>query len=250
MTGARILVVEDDLEIQQVLRRALLSAGYEVITASDGNQALQAARQSIPDLVLLDVMLPVLDGWAVAKQLRAMPEFALLPITFTTALPANESLIDSFRLGGVDYINKPVRFDDLLTRVRNALKRREVVEAVLRARTQQAPGFRGTLDQVGLASLLTIMEMERRTGVLTLVRGSVSAQIHLRQGKAVQARVSNNAALTNANAVYHLLAWDQGQAEFNPQSVDVPDEINLPIMHLLMEGARLLDEARRSGQMP
>jgi DNA-binding response OmpR family regulator len=254
MSRPRILIVEDDVSVQQPLRAVLAQYGAEVMTANDGAEGLRLARAWLPDLLLLDVMMPHVDGWTMLQQLRSQPEFALTPAIFLTALPLQNTMVESFKLGGVDYLPKPFRFEDVIQKVSAALRRRDEIEAVLRARvaasavpTPQA-GLRGSLDQVGLASLLSVMEYEKKTGLLTLTRTQPATVgvIVLRNGRAVRADVPGQFPLTGAHAVFEMLSWDAGEAEFQAQPVDGPDVINTSTTHLLMEGARILDEARRA----
>src|SRR5688572_4756686 len=114
MTARRILVVEDDPTVLEPLRAALEAYGFEVACARDGMEGLLMARRMAPDLVILDVMMPRMDGWTLLRELRNLPEFGLTPALFLTALPVQESLVESFRVGGVDYIPKPFRFEDVV----------------------------------------------------------------------------------------------------------------------------------------
>src|SRR6476660_1291394 len=117
----RVLVVEDDEEIAQVLQRSLRMEGYEVRLAFDGEAALDAASAFNPDLVILDLGLPKLDGMEVAKRLRAADD---VPILMLTARDAVESRVEGLDSGADDYLTKPFDFRELLARVR-ALARRE-----------------------------------------------------------------------------------------------------------------------------
>src|SRR4051812_32508370 len=131
MPGQRILIVEDDPNVQHPPRAVLGQYGYECISAADGVEGLRMAQTYMPDLMIVDVMMPNMDGWTMLQQIRAMPEFALVPAIFLTALPVQDTMVESFRLGGVDYIPKPFRFEDVINKVALALHRRDQVESVL-----------------------------------------------------------------------------------------------------------------------
>jgi DNA-binding response OmpR family regulator len=117
----RVLVVEDDDEIAQVLQRSLRMEGYEVRTARDGVGALDQAHAFLPDLVVLDLGLPKLDGIEVARQLRRRDD---TPILVLTARDAVESRVEGLDAGADDYLVKPFERQELLARLRALLRRR------------------------------------------------------------------------------------------------------------------------------
>ena len=121
MNGARILVVDDDARIAASVRRALAYEGYTVDVAHDGPSALAAARTSAPDLVVLDVMMPGIDGIEVCRRLRATgDDTAVLMLTARTEVPDRVAGLDA---GADDYLVKPFAYDELLARVRSLLRR-------------------------------------------------------------------------------------------------------------------------------
>jgi two-component system response regulator MprA len=118
---ARVLIVEDDDDIAQVLQRSLRLEGYETRIASDGEAALGAANDFVPDLVVLDLGLPKLDGMEVAKRLRSADD---VPILMLTARDALESRVEGLDAGADDYLVKPFERQELLARLRALLRRR------------------------------------------------------------------------------------------------------------------------------
>jgi two-component system, OmpR family, response regulator len=117
---ARLLIVEDEPSILELLSMSLRFAGFDVTTASTGPDALNRAREVQPDLVLLDVMLPGMDGFEVARTLR---KDALVPVVFLTAKDATEDKVQGLTLGGDDYITKPFSLEEVVARVRAVLRR-------------------------------------------------------------------------------------------------------------------------------
>ncbi len=115
-----ILIVDDDVELVGLLRFALNSAGYQVLTAFDGEQALVRLRQHSPDLVILDVNLPVRDGFAVLETLR---QHSQVPVMMLTVRAAEEDEVRGLDLGADDYLRKPFSPRALLARVRSLLRR-------------------------------------------------------------------------------------------------------------------------------
>jgi DNA-binding response OmpR family regulator len=119
--GGRVLVVEDDAEITDVLRRSLRHEGYEVRTAGDGVEALDVASEFVPDLVVLDLGLPRLDGIEVCRQLRAEGDVPILILTARTETADRVTGLDS---GADDYLVKPFERQEFLARIRALLRRR------------------------------------------------------------------------------------------------------------------------------
>ena len=106
---ALVLLVDDTPDNLAVLHDALDESGYTVLVATSGEQALQSARAALPDIVLLDAVMPGIDGFEVARRLKADEATAAIPIVFMTGLTETEHDISAFGAGGVDYVTKPVR---------------------------------------------------------------------------------------------------------------------------------------------
>jgi two-component system, OmpR family, response regulator MprA len=123
----RILVIEDEPQIADLLRRGLLYEGYVVEISGDGEVGLSAARDRPPDLVILDLMLPGIDGLTVCKRLRSGSDVPILILTAKDAVPDRVAGLDA---GADDYVIKPFSFDELLARVRALLRRRQPMDAV------------------------------------------------------------------------------------------------------------------------
>ncbi|OKL39102.1 response regulator transcription factor [Pontibacter flavimaris] len=120
----KILVVDDDPDIVELLQYNLTREGYEVETADNGRKAIEVATQIKPDVILMDVMMPVMDGIAACRQLREMEEFRQTHIIFLTARSEEFSEVAAFEAGGDDYITKPIKPRALLSRL-TAFARRE-----------------------------------------------------------------------------------------------------------------------------
>ncbi len=118
----RILCVDDDRVTLRAIERALLTSGYMVLTADNGARALQTLQSVKPDLILLDAMMPEMDGYEVCARLRQNEEFNSTPVIFVTSLEQKEDKAKAFALGAADYINKPIQKETLLAKVASHLE--------------------------------------------------------------------------------------------------------------------------------
>ncbi|MBA7564853.1 MAG: response regulator [Dehalococcoidia bacterium] len=122
MKKTRILIVDDELSILKYLRANLEAEGYEVLSAMDGAQALQTLEAELPDLVVLDIMMPEMDGLEVCRRLR---EWSQLPVIMLSALDDESDKVQCLDLGADDYITKPFGKDEFIARVRAVMRRVE-----------------------------------------------------------------------------------------------------------------------------
>ncbi|MCF0049588.1 response regulator transcription factor [Dyadobacter chenwenxiniae] len=127
-SAPKVLVVDDDSDIVELLEYNLIKEGYSVVTASNGKKAIEIAKTFIPDLILLDIMMPQLDGIETGRILRSNPEIKNTYILFLTARSEEYSEVAAFDVGADDYITKPIKPRALMSRI-NALFRREAQKA-------------------------------------------------------------------------------------------------------------------------
>lgn len=132
----RVLIVDDSLSDLRLLSQILMRQGYQVLQASDGNMALQIAERAMPDLILLDIQMPDLDGYATCQQLKATGALKDIPVIFVSGFSKTLDKVKAFQLGGVDYVTKPFQEDELLARVHTHLRLTELAEH-LEARVEQ-----------------------------------------------------------------------------------------------------------------
>ncbi|MFT7484679.1 MAG: two-component system alkaline phosphatase synthesis response regulator PhoP [Candidatus Paceibacteria bacterium] len=158
-TSARVLVMEDDPETAAVLQLYLEDAGYEVLLAERGDRGLELARERSPDVILLDLMLPGLDGWTVCKELRLESD---VPILMLTARTQEAERLRGFELGVDDYIAKPFSPREVIHRVRAVLRRTAPVDrtSVMKFAELELDGKRRSFHLNGRAVTLTATEFE------------------------------------------------------------------------------------------
>jgi two-component system sensor histidine kinase/response regulator len=116
------VLIVDDVDANVLLLKLLISkAGYKTLSAYNGKDALEIVMEHNPDLILLDIMMPVMDGHQVAKRLKEIPEKAEIPIIFLSALNSTDDIVQGFKLGAADYVSKPFNKDELLTRINHQI---------------------------------------------------------------------------------------------------------------------------------
>lgn len=120
---ASILVVDDDMSVADTIQRSLTSKGHQVAAVYNGVEALEVVRQKHPDLIVLDVIMPRMDGMEVCRQLRQDAKTAHVPIIFLTAMDRLDNKIEGFEAGADDYVTKPFDIQELELRVRAMLRR-------------------------------------------------------------------------------------------------------------------------------
>jgi DNA-binding NtrC family response regulator len=130
LTGARILLVDDTPANLKVLRQTLEEEGFSISVAASGEGALNIAARAIPDLVLLDVMMPGMDGYEACRRLQQQEATREVPVIFITARGETEGIVEGFRTGGVDYIAKPFQVDEVLARIKAHLERAFLARAL------------------------------------------------------------------------------------------------------------------------
>lgn len=123
-TAPLVLVADDDQNLRRILCLFLKNAQYETVEASNGREALQMARSQRPDAIVLDIMMPLIDGFSVCRQLKEDPETKRIPVVICTAKNRKEDLIAAIRAGAEDYIIKPFTKDIVLSKVQKALSAR------------------------------------------------------------------------------------------------------------------------------
>ncbi|MEU0519345.1 response regulator transcription factor [Streptosporangium sp. NPDC006007] len=185
---ARLLVVDDEPNIRELLSASLRRSGFEVVTAVDGREAVHFAERVRPDLVVLDVMLPDMDGFTVAGRLRAMD--AQMPVVFLTARDATDDKVAGLRVAD-DYVTKPFSLEEVLARIRAVLRR-----------------TRGDLD---LPSRLRVGDLELDEEAHQVWRSGESIRLSPTEFKLLHYfMVNNGRVLSKAQILEHVWNYDFG----------------------------------------
>ncbi len=167
---AKILVVDDTPANLEVICETLGDAGYEVITAIDGDRALKRIQTNPPDLILLDVQMPGIDGFETCQRLKANPATAHIPVIFMTALSDTDSKVKGFDLGAVDYLTKPFQEKEMLARVKTQLQLWQLTKNLEQHITKRTAELQTALDQLH-HSQLQLVQSEKMSALGNLVAG-------------------------------------------------------------------------------
>ena len=143
-----VLVVDDSPETLSMLNDVLDAEGLTVLVALEGNQALNIATNITPDIILMDAMMPAMDGFETCHKLKSHPELAHIPVIFMTGLSDTESVVKGFEAGGVDYVTKPIKTDELIARMRVHLANARLTLSA-RAALDSAGQFLFATDRTG-----------------------------------------------------------------------------------------------------
>jgi DNA-binding response OmpR family regulator len=227
---ATILVVDDDVKTVRLLEVLLRPRGYAVVTASNGAEALHEVHREPPDLILLDVMMPIVDGFEVCKLLKDSPETHLIPVVMMTALGSVEDRIKGLDAGADDFLTKPVHRDELLARIRTSLRLKQTIDAQLDSLRRDAPqhppeGAGATFRREGeywtLAYHGTVCRLKDTKGLhyLAVLLGRPGEACHavalvtaVDQPQALQATTSASALSGDQWAAQHLHVGGLGDA--------------------------------------
>lgn len=174
-----IFLIDDVIQNLQVIAEILRQQGYRISGANNGNSALEMLQQLKPDLILCDIMMPEMDGYELARQLKSNPQTADIPLIFLTALSESEDVIKGFEAGGVDFVAKPFNTAELLARVKNHLELKQARDTI-EANAKRLSALNEEKDQIlniaahdlknPLASILLMAEM------IQLKRGMMSTE--------------------------------------------------------------------------
>lgn len=208
ITKGKILAVDDTPSNLEVITETLGDAGYRVATAIDGLRALKRAQLYQPDLILLDIMMPGIDGLETCKRLKADPTLSHIPVIFITASSDLEMKVRGFQIGGTDYITKPFHEEEMLARVANHLRLKTLnqqLEEKVAERTQQ---LEQALDKLN-KSQLQLVKQEKMSALGNLMAG-IAHEINNPIGAI--AGNAHEAELAIAELLTHLTLYRQQQS--------------------------------------
>ncbi|MBN1380952.1 MAG: response regulator [Deltaproteobacteria bacterium] len=159
---AKVLIVDDAQSIRKLLTNILIKNGYEAQTAPDGLSALQSIAKDPPDIILLDIIMPVMDGYEVCRLLKSDEKSCMIPVIFISALDEETDKMDGFNAGGADYITKPFQIPELLARVQVHLEL-ERLQRELKKKNDELQRYAQRLEELNVALKVLLVKKEEDT---------------------------------------------------------------------------------------
>jgi CheY-like chemotaxis protein len=209
----KILIVDDEVHSLRILGLALHQEGYEVMGAQSGPEALEKIQQDRPDLVILDVMMPEMDGYEVCRRIRAAPDTAQTPVILLTALSEVDARVAGFTVGANDYVIKPVSFRELNARIKAQLARvspaATTAPPAFQARILAFVGVKGGVGTTTLAINVALALIEK--GLSTIVvdlrpqGGAVASQLGLQARMTLDAILERNPSAIDSELIESCL---------------------------------------------
>ncbi|MEM9164457.1 MAG: response regulator, partial [Cyanobacteria bacterium P01_F01_bin.4] len=191
----KILVIEDEAQVRENIREILELNDYTVLSADNGQAGLQVAQTQLPDLVLCDVMMPVMDGYGVLESLRQTTQTAAIPFVFLTAKADRANLRQGMNLGADDYLTKPFETRELLAAIQARLAKQQLVEADRSERVQQQEAINQALNKTQLQA----KETQKLADIKDELLRKISADLR--------------EPLSNINVAIHMLSKTDDEAE-------------------------------------
>lgn len=225
----KILVVDDVASNILLLKALLKSEKYQIVTAEDGNQALDMVASELPDLILLDVMMPGLSGFDVSEKLKASEQYHHIPIIFLTALNSHDDIVKGFELGANDFISKPFNKNELKIRIKHQISLIEAKRIILK----QTDELRSII--IGRDKLYSVIAHDLRGPlgsikmILNLVLDTVGGKPNnpaVDQGMIEMLRMANQTTEETFSLLDNLLKWTKsqlGRLNVATQKADISD---------------------------
>jgi DNA-binding response OmpR family regulator len=174
-TGSHILIVDDHVENLNLLERILTDSGHRVVAAQTGEEALEVCKSSPPDMILLDINLPDMDGYAVCESVKSDPELEEIPVIFISGLSDTKEKVKAFKCGGVDYLTKPFHMEELRSRVKTHLEitRNRQTIARYNDQLQTTISDMSSLFETGTLVASVVHDTKKFTSAITMLLESI-----------------------------------------------------------------------------
>jgi CheY-like chemotaxis protein len=235
MTKLHILVVDDELDNRVMMRYFLESWGYEVTLAANGQEALEKVRAAAPDLVLLDLEMPVMNGFETCDRLKTNAETEHIPVIMFTGLEKTEDKVKGIRKGADDYVVKTVDPEELQARIEMVLRRSRRPAA----EEEEGKALSGSLNDLYFPETMQLIIAYGKSGMLRLTNGGSEARVYLNEGHVVHAELDGR---EGEDAFYEMSLWKSGHFTFHVGDAPPRQTIRKSGTNLLLEATRRLDE--------
>jgi DNA-binding response OmpR family regulator len=224
---ANVLIVEDEPKLARAIAWYLSPRGYTVRTAANGAEALESVSADRPDVIVADIMMPVMDGYTLCRRLRSDAGSCTIPFLFLTAKDEDLDRIHGVKIGADDYLAKPCDLEEIHIRIQALLAR------VAAAREMPLDNIRmsGQLAEAELMDLIQGLEMYQQTGALLLKHDGESGVLYFKEGRIVGAELGTDGG---QEPLFSLLAWKVGTYVFVPGVDNEAVRLTAGIANVLM----------------
>ncbi len=250
-SGLRLLIVDDSPMILKMVHDHFAPNGYTVHKAENGAKALECLERDRPDVIVADILMPVMDGWELYEEVKRRPEAADIPFMFLSNQTGLSPRLKGFEMGADDYLTKPFAVEELQARIERILRHREGAPA---SEAETAVGedeefLAGSTDHMSIPDLVQILALNRKDTLIEVRHGDQQGEIVFQDGSIADARLG---ATAGRKALFRMLAWAGARFRVLPlQQVVADPTIKGKTSDLLMDAMVALDEWNRwKDQLP
>jgi DNA-binding response OmpR family regulator len=237
-----VLIVDDSPLIQQIVADAFKPRGFEVLRAGDGSEGLRQVSETRPDVIVADILMPVMDGWRFCEEVRRNPTTFDIPFIFLTTESEVRKRVRGLRLGADDFLTKPFAPEELVARAEKLLERAER----FRRLTAATNSLSGHTEHLPVADLLQILSLNGKTGSLRLEgRSDEVGRIHFDHGRIVHCELGE---VLGVKALFRLMMWPEARFVLEPLAEGIERTIEGTTASVLMEGFTHWDEIKDLGE--
>lgn len=229
--GSKILIVDDDHDNLNLLLEFLELAGYHPFAATDGENAIEQIKYIGPDLILLDVMMPGIDGFETCRILKTMPEIMTIPVIFMTALSETVNKVKGFEVGGVDYVTKPFQNEEILARINAHLTIRKL-QKELREKNAELKELNINKDK--FFSILAHDLKSPMLSFLSFMRLQDNVENMKQEQLVTYTKEFQECSKTLYSILENLITWSniqRGLIEYTPGRLDIQTIVMINILH-------------------
>ncbi len=242
MARKTILIVDDSPLIQQIVADAFKPRAFEVLRASDGSEGLRLVSDNRPDVIVADILMPVMDGWRFCEEVRRNPATFDIPFIFLSTESEVRKRVRGLRLGADDFLTKPFAPEELVARAEKLLERSDRFRRLAAATNSLS----GHTEHLPVADLLQILSLNAKTGTLRLEsKAGTSGRIHFEEGRIIHSELDE---VRGEKALFRLMMWPEARFVLEPLVPGVERTIQSTTASVLMEGFTHWDEVKDLGQ--
>lgn len=241
MAGKTILIVDDSPLIQQLVADAFRPRGFDVLRAGDGSEALRVLCERPPDVIVADILMPVMDGWRFCEEVRRNPATFSIPFIFLSTESEVRKRVRGLRLGADDFLTKPFAPEELVARAEKLLERSEQLHRL----AGSAEALSGHTEHLPVPDLLQILSLNGKTGALRLeTREGLTGRIYFNEGKIIHSEMGE---VKGEKALFRLMMWPEARFRLEPLPQGTGTTVTGTTASVLMEGFTHWDELKDLG---